>query len=346
MTRPQRIAVSGYYGFKNAGDEAVLAGLISAIRQAPGGDSVEITALSIDPESTRAEHKIQSAHRYKIGPLLSTLASTDLLLSGGGSLLQDVTSSHGIFYYLGVVRAAQIMGKKTMFVAQGIGPLNLPRSRKLTAFVANRCDAITVRDPASADLLREIGVTRPEIVVTADPALLLEQPQIERLPQIGYSVRKWSSSADQISTAVQNVFKSTLRDVPINCLLMSPEDVIIAGFPQPGSWRGNGGYLALAKQIASCELIIGMRLHSLILAAANGVPSVALSYDPKVNAFMEMTGQGDMIYDLSDNDPEKLAGMIENAWVNRAARASALLSRLPDLRRAALKNGEIAMGLL
>ncbi len=172
----KNIVLSGYYGFNNVGDEAVLAGLIQAFRDHPNGreGKLRITVLSADPSATEREHGpgVAAFDRRSIGAVRRSIADCDLFASGGGSLLQDVTSAHSIFYYLGVVRAAQMMGKKTMLIAQGIGPLRLARSRKLTAAVASRCQAITVRDAASAALMRSIGVTI-DPVVTADPALLL-----------------------------------------------------------------------------------------------------------------------------------------------------------------------------
>ena len=175
------VTLSGYYGYGNAGDEAVLAGLVTALRARRAGrrtgDRRAVGTARRDGGGARHS----AADRYKVPALLRALSRTDALLSGGGSLLQDVTSAHSVFYYLGVVRLAQMLGKKTMFVAQGIGPLLRPRTRKLVAAVANRLDAITVRDPDSAALLREIGVTRPPVEVTADPALLLA-PARRRVP--------------------------------------------------------------------------------------------------------------------------------------------------------------------
>jgi polysaccharide pyruvyl transferase WcaK-like protein len=97
---------------------------------------------------------------------------------------------------------------------------------------------------------------------------------------------------------------------------------------------------------ASAGLVIGMRLHALILAAANGVPSVALAYDPKIAAFMVQTGQSDAVFDIRDPDPGKLAHVIRQCWEQRAERAELLRERLPNLKAAANQNAEIAMGLI
>lgn len=356
----KRIAISGYYGFQNAGDEAVLEGLVTALRARASEKDLQITALSIDPARTTLEHSIPAAHRYRVSPLLRTLSRSDLLLSGGGSLLQDSTSAHSIFYYLGVVRMAQMLGKKTMFAAQGIGPLTRKRSRRLTRSVANKLSAITVRDQASADLLREIGVTKP-ITVTADPALLLEPEQLEPATdeRCALSLRPWRNIEHLLADQLAEAYAGALPNVPLLFMPMHGEqDSEVQTFFAVALREHLDGAVRIAKPCAPCNaslllliasrarMVIGMRLHALIFAAACGVPSVALSYDPKVAAFMEQSGQADACFDMADADPDSLTDLLSRVWKERVARAAALRERLPQLRASAAKNAEIALEVL
>jgi polysaccharide pyruvyl transferase CsaB len=377
---PLKIVLSGYYGFGNAGDEAVLAGLVKALRAR--GDEVAITALSIDPAETTATHGIAAAHRYRAGELLGALSGADLLLSGGGSLLQDVTSAHGIFYYAGVIRLAQMLGKKTMLVAQGIGPLNRPMSRRLVAGVASRADAITVRDQASADLLRAIGVTAPAIEVTADPALLLGPDAIvpgDPQGRFAVALRPWPLKAGAIDELLADACREPLGSLAPIGIAMQPAadgpltEQFLARWHQITEIRGNsvppwesiplpdarsggsrlrpqtcGAALPdLVESLLRADITIGMRLHALILAAACGVPSVGLTYDPKVAGFMNESGQGDAAVDLTNPDLRAALGkVITQVWNTRAERAEGLRRRLPELRAAAQRNGDIALGLL
>jgi polysaccharide pyruvyl transferase CsaB len=356
----KRIALSGYYGFQNAGDEAVLAGLVMALRAERPEHELEITALSMDPARTKLEHGINAAHRYRIGPVLRTLSRADLVLSGGGSLLQDATTVRSIFYYLALVRMAQLMGKKTMFIAQGIGPLSHKRSRKLTRSVANRCTAITVRDNASRDLLIEIGVTKP-ITVTADPALLLEPehlgpPHDERC---GLSLRPWRNEEQALADQLAEAYAQALPHVPLLFMPMHGEaDSDVQTFFAVALREHLDSAIRIAKPGSPCNasllmliasrarMVIGMRLHSLIFAAACSVPAVALAYDPKVVAFMEQSGQADAIYDIRDGDHANLGELLKRVWAERKERSEALHERLPALRAAAAKNAEIALEVL
>lgn len=355
----KHLTLSGYYGYGNAGDEAVLAGLVAGFRAVRPESEMEITALSGHPAKTQAAHGIGAVDRYKPAALLREIGCTDLFLSGGGSLLQDVTSAHGIFYYLGVVRMAQMRGKKTMFIAQGIGPLKRARSRQLVKSVADRLDAITVRDADSAALLREIGVGKPPLEVTADPALLLiPDPVMPQSGAFGVALRPWQGQ-ENLAAQVAEACEAVLRGRRALQFPMQPaSDLPIAEqFAQkwhPGERsESHAGFSAtdiglvpLLSNIASCDLMIGMRLHALILAAAAGVPSVALSYDPKVDAFMTSSGQGDAVYNLTRSDPNVLAALLARVWEKRAKRAEALQAALPGLRARAARNVDVALGVL
>ena len=350
----KRLTLSGYYGYGNAGDEAVLAGLVQGFHTArPAGD-LELVALSGDPAETARMHGIGATDRYKPAALVRAIARSDVFLSGGGSLLQDVTSAHSLFYYLGVVRLAQMLGKPTMFIAQGIGPLALPRSRRLTASVANRLKAITVRDSDSAQLLRDIGVTKPPIEVTADPALLLGPESQQRTEgTFGVALRPWHRQeklADHVAEACRRVFGE--RHALLITMQPRADTVVMEQFSR--KWHqgkqttlspAESGLPALLTGLASCEIVIGMRLHALILAAACGVPSVALSYDPKVDAFMRASGQGDAVSDLQFSDSDAFAVLLARVWAERHARADALKMALPDLRARAMRNVDVALGL-
>lgn len=350
-----RLLLSGYYGYGNAGDEAVLAGLVQGFRAARPAADLELVALSGNPSETEKTHGIGAVNRYGAGALVQAIRRTDLFLSGGGSLLQDVTSAHSLFYYLGVVRLAQMLGKKTMFIAQGIGPLGRLRSRRLVASVANRLDFVTVRDPASAELLRHIGVKRPPIEVTADSALLLTP---DGMPQaqagFGVALRPWHGQ-EGLASHVADACKPALGGHRALLFPMQPEtdQALMEQFAR--QWHqvnrvtlcsAQKGLPALLTNLGSCEMVLGMRLHALILAAACGVPSVALSYDPKVAAFMQSSGQGDAVYDLAQSDPEALTATLARVWAEREARGAALQSLLPTLRAQAARNVDAALSLV
>ena len=108
----KKIVISGYYGFANAGDEAMLTAIVKSLRKTEA--SVDLTVVSGNPQSTATKHLVNSVHRFSPLEIYSAVANCDLLLSGGGSLLQDVTSKKSLLYYLAIIWLGKLLNKKVM----------------------------------------------------------------------------------------------------------------------------------------------------------------------------------------------------------------------------------------
>ena len=160
------ILISGYYGFNNIGDESILRTVIDNLREKL--PQVDITVLSQSPAQTAEKYGVKAAARMSLWGILRSVWRCDLLLSGGGSLLQDATSGRSILYYLFILRLAQLLGRQTFIYSQGIGPISAPRNRRLAARVLRRTDGIVVRDAKSRDLLLGLGVPGELVHVIAD----------------------------------------------------------------------------------------------------------------------------------------------------------------------------------
>ena len=85
-----RIVISGYYGFNNIGDESILKAVVDNLRDRI--EDIDITVLSQNPESTREKFGVKAVDRMSVAQIVKSIARSDLLISGGGSLLQDVDS--------------------------------------------------------------------------------------------------------------------------------------------------------------------------------------------------------------------------------------------------------------
>jgi len=182
----KRILISGYYGFKNSGDEAVLQSIILALQSEANQQGVEIEpiVLSIDPEWTETVFGVRAVHRLKFREVLRAIRHCDGLISGGGSLMQDVTGIKSIPYYLGVLKLAQWLRKPTFIYAQGIGPIQRPIFQKLLKRVFRKCRYISVRDQDSADFLMQMGLRRERIEVVPDPVMGLPLQAASSAPTV------------------------------------------------------------------------------------------------------------------------------------------------------------------
>ena len=175
----KKIILSGYYGFDNAGDEAVLAALCQILRaRLP---EAQLVVLSAKPEQTAAALDVRAVNRWDKAALRAELQDAALFCSGGGSLLQDVTSVRSVWYYTSLLRLAQKQGVPTIVLAQGLGPLRTGLGRWLTRQALSRCHLLSWRDAASLRLAAEImkdeaGQSVPSYQV-CDPVLLW-QPKL------------------------------------------------------------------------------------------------------------------------------------------------------------------------
>lgn len=318
MADTVKIVLSGYYGFDNIGDEAVLYAIVKAIREQI--KDVSITVLSNNPEKTKSLYGVESVNRWQLKEVAKVIKESDLLVSGGGSLLQDVTSSKTIPYYLAIVKIAQFYKKKVVFYSQGIGPVDKSTSRWLIKKVVNKVDGIFVRDPKSKALLEEIGVKKP-VSVAIDPVLGLGKGEVEDSskkvpPTVGIYIRPWQDEAhdknmlDSMTEGLTDLLAKgynlcfipmhyeqdreiakklakEVEDMALNKQIIAKTEVNRIEVNRIEVIDKNLTIKEVLAYTASFEFVIGMRLHSLIMAAATYVPMLGLSYDPKVTAFIQ-----------------------------------------------------------
>lgn len=278
-----KVLISGYYGFANWGDEALLSGLLNVLNK----QGHEPSVLSAKPQETRALHKVASAHRYLA--FLPALLSCDAFISGGGGLLQDKTSRRSLQYYLGLIRLATYLGKKVIIYGQSIGPLSDP-ARKSLARVLRHCQ-IAVRDRASQTLLSQLGLSSSLI---ADAALLM--PKREAVAKAGYVLLIPRYGYAEISGALSAVASALIERGQTVALssVQASEDVheikeIMAAVPGL-SYLPAHSPQQLLEIIQAADYVVSGRLHGLVLAALADVAYAGLVYDPKVQAFLEETG--------------------------------------------------------
>lgn len=342
-----QILISGYFGFGNTGDEAVLAAMAGHLRSlAPG---VEITALSADPAHTERIHDVRAVPRMEPSAVLSAIRRCDVFVSGGGSLLQDATGPKSIPYYLGLVSLARMLGKPTVMYAQGVGPVSGHLGRALIRAVVPGMTVLTVRDPDSRRLLSELGVPEERVTVCADPVFGLEPDfggcaanaaASQRLstggwvpsgadvlsgnsaglpaagplsacearrrvreafgldpdePLVGVALRSLPGSSDVHGLALgfAALLERLSRELGAGIVLIPFQPSRDAVVAEAVSERSGARHRIIPPPedprkamalVAAMDMLIAMRLHALIFAAACGVPLVPVSYDPKVSA--------------------------------------------------------------
>ncbi len=341
---PRRGAViCGAYGMDNAGDDAVLSAIIDELRRIDR--DIPITVMARQPKKTAARFGVSAVHPLRPGRWLSAMKRSVLFISGGGSLLQDVTSRRSLFYYLTAIRLAKRQGCRVMLYGCGAGPLQREKSRAVTAETLNACaDVITLRDAQSAALLREIGVDGPPVHLSADPALSAAGPAGERERCIGFVLREWTGFEDRLSDLAAAAWYAgeTYRLTPVFLCLAPGDRALARSLAQTLERSGvSCSVSGDARRVGRMSLVISMRLHGLVFALRSGTPAGGLSYDPKVSSFCAEAGLPVLGWD--DLSADALFRLIDDT---AHLDGEALSAAAEQLRQRERRNGAIAAELL
>lgn len=354
-----KIVISGYYGFNNAGDEAMLTAILQALRKT--FINPDITVISGNPKFTADSLHVNAVPRFSISKIFSSIFRADLIISGGGSLLQDVTSWKSMIYYLSIIVLGVFFRKKVFLYSQGIGPVRYRIIRIILKHVLNHVDAITVRDKESKGFLERLGV-HSKIYATADAVLslvpanlssgqqILKKNRIHRKGKlVGIAIRNWEGTAGWMADMRDYVKKivsdgNTVVFIP----MQHPNDCNAAraiADSLDGAYILSGEYSIedLMSLIGNMDILIGMRLHALVFASLMHVPFLGISYDPKIDNFLALIGQK-AITSVTHMNAQKLY----NATCKEisADRKTEDWGKVDSLRKQALQNVQILRDLV
>jgi polysaccharide pyruvyl transferase CsaB len=319
-----RAVLCGYYGMGNGGDEALLASLLQMLPE-----FVTPVVLSGNPQQTSDRYQVEVCPRKSLA-VLPLLRRSDWLIWGGGSLVQDATSALNPLYYTGLMGLAQRFGLQTIAWAQGVGPLKRPLTRWVAQWAFSGCHAVSIRDRASAILLQKWHIPA---LLAPDPVWALESSVVQGLwnlpaPRVAVTLRSHPQLTPQRLenlTRALVAFQKATRTLILLVPFQPSKDLEIARSLH-ARLMGNSQILclddprALKGVFQGVEMAIGMRFHSLIMAASEGCRCFALSYDPKVSQLMaELEIPGWKIDELPDNSNE-----ISQAWLEHYVNGSPL----------------------
>ncbi len=323
-----KVLLSGYYGYNNVGDEAILKSIITALREEK--PDIEIVVLSNDIEYTKKTYNVDAINRWSLKDIAKSLKNSNGLISGGGSLLQDVTSKKTVKYYVGIMALCKFLKKPYFIYSQGIGPINDKLNQKITQKYLQSASYITLRDEESKSFVKSIGVTK-DIDIVPDPVMGYELDIFENEVVNSYgdnyvsiSVRDWDNAKTDFLEKIKNA-----------CDDLVDKGYKVVFIPMHGKHDYKTSKSLVDKMRNECEifpydssiddkilcikkskLMIGMRLHALIFAATVNTPMIGISYDPKIDAFLGLVNEpviGSVDGDwLSEDSIEKSLEVLTN----------------------------------
>lgn len=290
-THSKKVLISGYYGFGNFGDEAILGVLINKLREL----KADIRVLSRYPKKTSRLYNVKATQSFCILQAIYRISRCDILVSGGGSLLQDVTSIKSLIYYLIIINIALLLRKKVLIFAQGIGPINNKFGAFLTKHTLKRCALATVRDKKSRLILNKWNV---ESNLVCDPLFDLSISQSNPSNKVGVQLRSFKTLKENLLTKLAEYINKNFADKEIEIYsfqdnldlpvcehfekilkLINPQIKTKLIFSQTSQ--------EILDKFSKLEYLIAMRFHAVLIALKYGVKTLAVSYDIKVEKLAE-----------------------------------------------------------
>lgn len=287
----KKILISGYYGFDNFGDETILSVLIEKLKEY----DTSIRVLSKSPIKTSRLYGVFSTLYFCLCQVIFRIFECDVLISGGGSLLQDVTSIKSLLYYLWVINIALFFRKKVIIFAQGIGPINNKFGALLTKKTLQKCTIVSVRDRKSRMLLSKWGINAD---LVCDPLFDLSLPEYKPSNKVGVQLRSFKTLKEELLTKLAHKINNDFSDKDIEIYSFQDsldlkvckqfEEIIKSINPQiKTTIVFNQTSQEILDKISKLEYMIAMRFHACLIAVKFGIKTLAISYDIKVEKLAE-----------------------------------------------------------
>ncbi len=359
------VVVSGYYGFDNLGDEAILEVIVRDLQQLVAPD--QIVVLSQNPEKTSSTYGVKSVDRWNFGEIGSLFLNSRLFLSGGGGLYQDASSVKSVVYYTALAVLAYMRHVPQLVYAQGIGPLTSPISRLLTKVAMTSARAITVRDSSSQALLQSWNL---KCTLTADPVWSLSATALpsdvksalaavaKKTPLIGVSLRESAFLSEKDARAFASVLAGKLASgsVVVPLALQRQQDLaLLSVFTEVlqdnritvlnldlSSLSRASQWMAL---LGHFDFVMAMRFHALLMALKSAVPCLGLAYDPKVDYLMQMFEQPCLNLAKGEREAE-LSQQIDRILAERSELAKKAKKTARQQEESACQNFDVVARIL
>lgn len=353
--RPRtRVVVGGYFGCGNTGDDAILLGMLEALHDS--APDAEIVALSGSPKKDRRRFGVRCVWRKNPFVIYKALLGAKLFICGGGSLLQNLTSSRSLSYYLGLLRMARSVGVPCVLSGAGIGPLIGRRACRRVARTLNRCRYVGLRDEDSLRLLSSLGVDAGKLHLGADHALLMPLPPHGRTLAIltdhgiplGQSYLCVVLRGGTSTTLLRSMICTAVRIVCLRHSLIPLFPVFDAkrdALEIPSSLSSLGAKKLFLREpadavalLSGCQTAVVMRLHALVFATAAGIPAVGIPADErdrKIASFARLSGQE--LLEAEEMNVAALVERLETCISSRQAATPLLGKACADLRHRAQK---------
>ncbi len=349
-----KFLIWGYYGFRNTGDDITLDVIINRLKLIFHG--CVITVQTNLPIETRKKYEVDTLHilrgnnkkalREKI-KIFKAFCKTDVLLLGGGTLLQEYSASdwRSLFYWLKLCLLARMLGKKVCFFGIGIGGIKTKIGKRIMSCIVYISHLLILRERHSMEYLLKLGGNTEKLKLASDLVflaninnLLKPKTSVPDKIKIGVSVIpyyeciqnnlvKSDKFAKVMAVGLQRVcelYNGELQFVIMQDFLDISDKMYSEKVKQYIEPRYiaetidyNEDFNITISKISGLDILVGMRLHSLILSLREKIPVVGIAYNDKIRYIMNESGIVEQCIDIDNLTPDKLVYCFGLAFCGR-----------------------------
>ncbi|MCG9545949.1 polysaccharide pyruvyl transferase family protein [Vibrio sp. Isolate33] len=350
--------MSAWIGSKNLGDELIFKVLLEQL-EVLGISRKDVVAITLDPNRTRKTFGTQSVgHRDILGQLIA-IRQGDVLVFGGGGLLQDETSIWNLPYHLSRVWIARLMGKEVVGLGLGAGLVSMRFSKWLIRMTFGTSVPMNVRDTESLQILKQISVQN--VKQAADLVFGHSVQEYESDGYIAVALRPFSKKRSWLPVHMRE--HVTLDDpshiadaldviarqvnLPIRLVSFDLDKDLDYHHTIAAQMSTKVSFVSptlkdVTKVIGAANVVIGMRYHAAVLAFLCGVPSVLIGYSPKVQSLAKEAPRGCKVVENNIKGIKALPKLVNEVLDEKQ---SVIIAR-ERLRDSSLENYKPLCGLL
>lgn len=285
----KKILVSGYVGFNNFGDEAIFYALSKHLKEL----EFDVSVLCNNTKEVEKKYEVSAYYFKSPIQILKAILNCNILISGGGSLLQNKTSNFSLFYYLFIILLAKIFFKKVIIFAQGIEPIIGIFPEYITKTILKFVNFISVRDNNSKKLLKSWNINS---TLVSDPAYSLVQDRKieEKKEDLIVQLRNYRGiNYEFIAALAHSIAQNYNEKISVFSFQDEIDERICFEFIEElkkynikAQYIPNKSIEETIDIINKAKYVISTRLHGLIISNALKSKTFAISYDEKIKTLV------------------------------------------------------------
>jgi len=385
------ITVLGNNSGRNAGDNAILGNLLDDFALERSDILFKIPTLSTSFIQTHfGHHPVRPigmmpwnfALKNFGWPLYRAMTDTQLVLVTDNILFDRKFNNPLVNNLKSIALFSSVCKRKGIPIVlynSSIGPIDHAVGRNALQKVLDCCPLVITRDIQTKELIENLNLQHPEIIVHADCALNTQLPSEERLQEIirkedlfkgpngtvGLNVNAyiddWSQTGsltrEKFCTIIAGAADKLIEDLDVDVLFtvtqimdMKITRECVQQIRRQDRVRVVGNkdytYQELTGLLSKVAVHAGLRTHTLIFCSAVGTPMISIDAYPKSSGFLKTIGMGEWTINFDSLSPENLAGIMTRAWDAREELSAVLKPIIEQEKKKSRKSVHLVTDIL